>query len=197
MLDNLRQRAPQGPEKPSTVRGTGAMDTLDIRIEGDEGDYGRSASLRGAEEAKRQTIRARRKAEEQMSPTAAEKTFAKGVADGTYRENDIPASMNREKVLALADYYYAESTFKGVGGVQERATEIREQNETLAREVFERAEKAYRPMNMLEIEPAITPERVMRRSFGETIGEEINSTYFYPTQKNRSGKGALDQPDAR
>lgn len=187
MLDDLRQRAPQGPEKPSTVRGTGAMDTLDIRIEGDQGDYGRSAALRGAEEAKRQTIRARRKAEEQMSPTAAEKTFAKGVADGTYRENDIPASMEREKVLALADYYYAESTFKGVGGVQERATEIREQNETLAREVFEKAEKVYRPMNMLKMN-LNTPERVMRRSFGETIGEEINSTYFYPTQKNEAEK---------
>lgn len=187
MLDDLRQRAPQGPEKPSTVRGTGAMDTLDIRIEGDQGDYGRSAALRGAEEAKRQTIRARRKAEEQMSPTAAEKTFAKGVADGTYQENDIPASMEREKVLALADYYYAESTFKGVGGVQERATEIREQNETLAREVFEKAEKVYRPMNMLKMN-LNTPERVMRRSFGETIGEEINSTYFYPTQKNEAEK---------
>lgn len=187
MLDDLRQWAPQGPEKPSAVRGTGAMDTLDIRIEGDQGDYGRSATLRGAEEAKRQTIRARRKAEEQMSPTAAEKTFAKGVADGTYRENDIPASMEREKVLALADYYYAEGTFKGVGGVQERATEIREQNETLAREVFEKAEKAYRPMNMLKMN-LNTPERVMRRSFGETIGEEINSTYFYPTQKNEAEK---------
>lgn len=187
MLDDLRQRAPQGPEKPSTVRGTGAMDTLDIRIEGDQGGYGRSAALRGAEEAKRQTIRARRKAEEQMGPTAAEKAFAKGVADGTYRENDIPASMEREKVLALADYYYAESTFKGVGGVQERATEIREQNETLAREVFEKAEKVYRPMNMLKMN-LNTPERVMRRSFGETIGEEINSTYFYPTQKNEAEK---------
>lgn len=187
MLDDLRQRAPQGSEKPSTVRGTGAMDTLDIRIEGDQGDYGRSASLRGAEEAKRQTLRARRKAEEQMGPTAAEKAFAKGVADGAYRENDIPASMNREKVLALADYYYAESTFKGIGGVQERATEIREQNETLAREVFEKAEKSYRPMNMLKMN-LNTPERVMRRSFGETIGEEINSTYFYPTQKNEAEK---------
>lgn len=187
MLDDLRQRAPQGPEKPSAVRGTGAMDTLDIRIEGDQGDYGRSAALRGAEEAKRQTIRARRKAEEQMSPTAAEKTFAKGVADGTYQENDIPASMDREKVLALADYYYAESTFKGIGGVQERATEIREQNETLAKEVFEKAEKSYRPMNMLKMN-LNTPERVMRRSFGETIGEEINSTYFYPTQKNEAEK---------
>ena len=187
MLDDLRRQAPKGPEKPSTVRGTGAMDTLDIRIEGDQGDYGRSAALRGAEEAKRQTIRARRKAEEQMSPTAAEKTFAKGVADGTYQENDIPASMNREKVLALADYYYAESTFKGIGGVQERATEIREQNETLAKEVFEKAEKSYRPMNMLKMN-LNTPERVMRRSFGETIGEEINSTYFYPTQKNEAEK---------
>lgn len=187
MLDDLRQRAPQGPEKPSAVRGTGAMDTLDIRIEGDQGDYGRSAALRGAEEAKRQTIRARRKAEEQMSPTAAEKTFAKGVADGTYQENDIPASMNREKVLALADYYYAESTFKGIGGVQERATEIREQNETLAKEVFEKVEKSYRPMNMLKMN-LNTPERVMRRSFGETIGEEVNSTYFYPTQKNEAEK---------
>lgn len=187
MLDDLRRQAPQGPEKPSTVRGTGAMDTLDIRIEGDQGDYGRSASLRGAEEAKRQTLRARRKAEEQMGPTAAEKAFAKGVADGTYRENDIPASMNREKVLALADYYYAESTFKGIGGVQERATEIRARNETLAKEVFEKAEKSYRPMNMLKMN-LNTPERVMRRSFGETIGEEINSTYFYPTQKNEAEK---------
>ena len=187
MLDDLRRQAPKGPEKPSTVRGTGAMDTLDIRIEGDQGDYGRSAALRGAEEAKRQTIRARRKAEEQMSPTAAEKTFAKGVADGTYQENDIPASMNREKVLALADYYYAESTFKGIGGVQERATEIREQNETLAKEVFEKAEKSYRPMNMLKMN-LNTPERVMRRSFGETIGAESNSTYFSPTQKNEAEK---------
>lgn len=187
MLDDLRRQAPQGPEKPSTVRGTGAMDTLDIRIEGDQGDYALSVSLRGMEQARRKTTRERRKAEERLHPTAAEKTFAKGLADGIYQENDIPASMNREKVLALADYYYAESTFKGVGGVQERATEIREQNETLAKEVFEKAEKSYRPMNMLKMN-LNTPERVMRRSFGETIGEEINSTYFYPTQKNETEK---------
>ncbi len=49
-----------------------------------------------------------RKAERRLSATEAERNFASGVAAGIYAQEDIPTTMDADKVMELADYYWAE-----------------------------------------------------------------------------------------
>lgn len=187
---NSDSTIPQGAESvnegQAARRGTGALDELGVRIRGDQGDYDASAWIRGREEARRQTERARRQAEKRLNPTKGEKRFAHGIAEGDYTAADIPASMDRAAVAELAEYYAAEEGFKGTDSVKQRGQEIRQQNEDLARELLGEPED-YRPMPMLVMNER-TPERVMRRLFGEERGEAINQAYIYPVQQNEAEK---------
>lgn len=173
-------------EGQAARRGTGALDALGVRIAGDQGDYDASAWIRGREEAKKKTERARRQAEKRLNPTKGEKQFARGIADGDYTVEDIPASMDRAAVEELADYYTAEESFKSADSVKRRGQEIRQENEELARTLLGDAED-YRPMPMLVMNER-TPERVMRGLFGRERGEAMNRNYIYPIQQNEAEK---------
>lgn len=197
---NVRDVPPQGSSTDSTIpqsadpvnegqptrRGSGALDTLGVRIAGDQGDYAASAWIRGREEAKKRTERARRQAENRLNPTKGEKRFARGIAEGDYTAEDIPASMDRAAVEELADYYAAEESFKSADSVKRRSQEIRQENEELARELLGEPED-YRPMPMLVMNER-TPERVMRGLFGRERGEAMNRNYIYPVQQNEAEK---------
>lgn len=197
---NVRNVPPQGSSTDSTIpqstdpvnegqparRGSGALDTLGVRIAGDQGDYAASAWIRGREEAKKRTERARRQAEKRLNPTKGEKRFARGIAEGDYTAEDIPASMDRAAVEELADYYAAEESFKSADSVKRRSQEIRQENEELARELLGEPED-YRPMPMLVMNER-TPERVMRGLFGRERGEAMNRNYIYPVQQNEAEK---------
>lgn len=156
------------------------------RVVGDQGDYTNTMFLRGADQGKKDTIRARRQAEARLQPTRGEKKFAKGIANGDYTVEDIPASMSRATVTELADYYTAENSYKTVDGVRERGRQIREQNERMAAELF-KDEGGFKPISMLKMNER-TPERVMRNIFGDRQGEIINEKYIYPVQQNEAGK---------
>lgn len=173
-------------EGQAARRGTGALDALGVRIAGDQGDYDASAWIRGREEAKKKTERARRQAEKRLNPTKGEKQFARGIAQGDYTAEDIPASMDRAAVEELADYYAAEESFKSADSVKRRGQEIRQENEELARTLLGDAED-YRPMPMLVMNER-TPERVMRGLFGQERGEAMNRNYIYPVQQNEAEK---------
>ena len=156
------------------------------KVVGDQGDYTNTEYLRGSDEAKKKTTRARRQAEARLQPTRSEKKFAKGIAAGDYTVEDIPASMSRATVTELADYYTAENSFKSVDGVQERGRKIREKTERLAAELF-KGEGSFKPISMLKMNER-TPERVMRSIFGDRQGEIINENYIYPVQQNEAEK---------
>lgn len=156
------------------------------QVVGDQGDYTNTAFLRGADQGKKDTARARRQAEARLQPTRGEKLFAKGIANGDYTVEDIPASMRRATVTELADCYTAENSYKAVDGVRERGRQIREQNERMAAELF-KDEEAFKPISMLKMNER-TPERVMRNIFGDRQGEIINEKYIYPVQQNEAGK---------
>ena len=173
---------PQRPRKQNR----NAMDTLGIHPVDDLADYSDTEYLRGSDEAKKKTSRARRQAEARLQPTRGEKKFAKGIANGDYTVDDIPASMSRATVTELADYYTAENSFKNTDGVQERGREIREETERLAAEMFH-DEDSFRPISMLKMNER-TPERVMRNIFGDRRGEQINEMYIYPVQQNEAEK---------
>lgn len=182
----IPQSADPVNEGKAARRGTGALDALGVRIAGDQGDYDASAWIRGREEAKKKTERARRQAEKRLNPTKGEKQFARGIAQGDYTAEDIPASMDRAAVEELADYYAAEESFKSADSVKRRGQEIRQENEELARTLLGDAED-YRPMPMLVMNER-TPERVMRGLFGQERGEAMNRNYIYPVQQNEAEK---------
>ena len=182
----IPQSADPVNEGQAPRRGTGALDALGVRIAGDQGDYDASAWIRGREEAKKKTEWARRQAEKRLNPTKGEKQFARGIAQGDYTAEDIPASMDRAAVEELADYYTAEESFKSADSVQRRGQEIRQENEELARTLLGDAED-YRPMPMLVMNER-TPERVMRGLFGQERGEAMNRNYIYPVQQNEAEK---------
>lgn len=182
----IPQSADPVNEGQAARRGTGALDALGVRIAGDQGDYDASAWIRGREEAKKKTERARRQAEKRLNPTKGEKQFARGIAQGDYTAEDIPASMDRAAVEELADYYAAEESFKSADSVKRRGQEIRQENEELARTLLGDAED-YRPMPMLVMNER-TPERVMRGLFGRERGEAMNRNYIYPVQQNEAEK---------
>ena len=168
-----------------TGRGSGALDTLGVRVAGDLGEYRNAAQLRGMEEGRKKTVRARQQAERRLDPTRAEKAFARGIAEGDYTASEIPASMRRATVEELADYYAAEDSFKQ-SGVKMRGQEIRRETEQLAQELIGE-DQAYRKLPMLLMNEK-TPERVMRSLFGDEKGEEINRNYIYPVQQNEAEK---------
>lgn len=189
-VDDLsRQAAGTGPntvpQKPRK-QNRNAMDTLGIHPVDDLADYSNTEYLRGSDEAKKVTTKARRQAEARLQPTRSEKKFAKGIAAGDYTVEDIPASMSRATVTELADYYTAENSFKSVDGVQERGRQIREKTERLAAELF-KDEGSFKPISMLKMNER-TPERVMRSIFGDRQGEIINENYIYPVQQNEAEK---------
>lgn len=187
--DLRRQAAGAGPntvpQKPRQ-QNKNAMDTLGIHPVDDLADYSNTEYLRGSDEAKKATTKARRQAEARLQPTRSEKKFAKGIAAGDYTVEDIPASMRRATVTELVDYYTAENSFKSVDGVQERGRQIREKTERLAAELF-KGEGSFKPISMLKMNER-TPERVMRRIFGDRQGEIINENYIYPVQQNEAEK---------
>ena len=174
------QRSQQAA-KPTPVERLGGP-----RVVGDQGDYTNTDFLRGADQGKKATSKARRQAEARLQPTRSEKLFAKGIANGDYTVEDIPASMSRATVTELADYYAAENSYKAADGVWERGRQIRAQNEQMAAELF-KDEGGFKPISMLKMNER-TPERVMRNIFGDRQGEIINEKYIYPVQQNEAGK---------
>lgn len=197
---NVRNVPPQGPsfynsiissasdsvKNPRPTRGSGALDALGVHVQGDLGEYTGAQLLRGREEGRKQTVKARQQAERRLNPTRGEKTFAKGIAQGDYTAADIPASMHRAVVEELADYYTAEDSFKAVDGVKMRGQEIREETEQLARDLLKDDDNA-RMISMLRMNE-MTPERAMRKIFGDELGETVNRTYIYPVQQNEAEK---------
>ena len=188
-LSNSDSTIPQGSDSVKNsepARGSGALDKLGVYVAGDLGDYTSALQMRSRETGKKKTAQARRQAERRLQPTRGEKNFAQGIAQGDYTPADIPASMRRQVVEELADYYTAENSFKAVDGVKIRGQEIREETENLARELL-REDTAYHPIPMLLMNEK-TPERVMRRLFGDRQGEQMNQTYIYPVQQNEAEK---------
>lgn len=176
------------PQKGADVKDTSsAMKALGLdNITGDLGEYRNTDFLRGADAARKQTVRERRKAEARLHPTNAEKKFARGIANGDFSVEDIPASMSRAVVEEMADRYYAEASYGKRSGLQDRGAEIRRRTEEMARELFE-DEESYHPISMLKMNER-TPERVMRSIYGAEQGEKINEAYIYPIQRNEANK---------
>ena len=154
--------------------GTKALEKLGVKIENSAGDYSVVDQLIANDQAAKTIQRETRKAIKRLGATPKEQNFARNIASGLYDEEDIPTTMNRGKVMQLADYYSAEKSMS-TDLIKERRREIserlQEKMEDLFDEHFEgeftagKRGKGIAPESGLALYHR-TPQRSMRAIFG-------------------------------
>lgn len=192
--------AQQATEKAERLRdkgkdefkGTEALKKLGVEIENSAGDYSNVEQLVANDRAAKTIQRETRKAIKRLGATPKEQNFALNIASGLYDEADIPATMNRGKVVELADYYSAEQSMS-TGFIRQRRGEIKDQlqekMEDLFDEKFEGEFAGGTPKKGIAPESGFalyhrTPQRSMRAIFGWDRGQKINEAIFEPVYTN-------------
>lgn len=172
--------------------GTKALEKLGVKIENSAGDYSVVDQLIANDQAAKTIQRETRKAIKRLGATPKEQNFARNIAFGLYDEEDIPTTMNRGKVMQLADYYSAEKSMS-TDLIKERRREISERLQEKMEDLFdERFEGEFTaPKRGKGIAPESglalyhrTPQRSMRAIFGWDRGQQINEAIFEPVYVN-------------
>lgn len=192
--------AQQAAEKAERLRdkgkdefkGTEALEKLGVKIENSAGDYSNVEQLIANDRAAKTIQRETRKAIKRLGATPKEQNFALNIASGLYDEADIPATMNRGKVVELADYYSAERSMS-TDFIRQRRTEINESLQEKMEDLFdehfdgeftkEKSGKGIAPESGFALYHR-TPQRSMRAIFGWKRGEKINEAIFEPVYVN-------------
>lgn len=192
--------AQQAAEKAERLRdkgkdefkGTEALEKLGVKIENSAGDYSNVEQLIANDRAAKTIQRETRKAIKRLGVTPKEQNFALNIASGLYDEADIPATMNRGKVVELADYYSAEQSMS-TDFIRQRRAEINENLQEKMKDLFdehfdgeftkEKSGKGISPESGFALYHR-TPQRSMRAIFGWKRGEKINEAIFEPVYVN-------------
>lgn len=192
--------AQQAAEKAERLRdkgkdefkGTEALEKLGVKIENSAGDYSNDEQLIANDRAAKTIQRETRKAIKRLGATPKEQNFALNIASGLYDEADIPATMNRGKVVELADYYSAEQSMS-TDFIRQRRAEINENLQEKMKDLFdehfdgeftkEKSGKGIAPESGFALYHR-TPQRSMRAIFGWKRGEKINEAIFEPVYVN-------------
>lgn len=185
----LEQRAEQ--EKAERMKnvskenftGTPALERLGVKVENSVGIYDFIPSLIESDRAAKSIRKEMRRAERRLNATAAERNFASGVAAGIYSQEDIPSTMNAEKVMELADYYWAERAVSADLIRQQRADINKALSEKM-QELFKDSD-AFKPSRSIVLNHR-TPERNMLHIFGDERGAAINAAIFDPVAVNEA-----------
>lgn len=192
--------AQQAAEKAERLRdkgkdefkGTEALEKLGVKIENSAGNYSNVEQLIANDRAAKTIQRETRKAIKRLGATPKEQNFALNIASGLYDEADIPATMNRGKVVELADYYSAEQSMS-TDFIRQRRAEINENLQEKMKDLFdehfdgeftkEKSGKGISPESGFALYHR-TPQRSMRAIFGWKRGEKINEAIFEPVYVN-------------
>ncbi len=163
--------------------GTPALQKIGVKIDNSVGIYSHLRQLMENDRAAKQIQRETHRAERRLGATDAERNFASGIAAGVYNASDIPASMNRDKVMELADYYWAEQAVAD--------DRIRKQREQIGRALEEKMEELFKDSDEFKPSRAITlnyrtPQRNMLHIFGDERGKAINEALFDPVAVNEA-----------
>lgn len=165
--------------------GSDALKNLGIRIANSVGLYGNTQQLIENDRAARSVRKEIKRAERRLQATDAEKNFASGVAAGIYGEADIPPSMDTDTVMELADYYWAEKAVQN-DLIREQRTKINRNLDEWVRRLMDGVDDTKTKVPAAVIMRNRTPERNMRRIFGNARGDAINDYLFRPTQDNEA-----------
>lgn len=165
--------------------GSDALKNLGIRIANSVGLYGNTQQLIENDRAAKSVRKEIKRAERRLQATDAEKNFASGVAAGIYGEADIPPSMDADTVMELADYYWAEKAVQN-DLIREQRTKINRNLDERVRRLMDGVDDTKTKVPAAVIMRNRTPERNMRRIFGNAKGDEINDYLFRPVQDNEA-----------
>ena len=185
----LEQRAAQ--EKAERMKniskedftGTPALERLGVKVENSVGIYEFIPSLIESDRAAKSIRKEMRRAERRLNATAAERNFASGVAAGVYSQEDIPSTMNADKVMELADYYWAERAVSA-DLIRQQRTDINKALSEKMQELFKDSD-AFKPSRSIVLNHR-TPERNMLHIFGDERGAAINAAIFDPVAVNEA-----------
>ena len=185
----LEQRAAQ--EKAERMKniskedftGTPALEHLGVKVENSVGIYEFIPSLIESDRAAKSIRKEMRRAERRLNATAAERNFASGVAAGVYSQEDIPSTMNADKVMELADYYWAERAVSA-DLIRQQRTDINKALSEKMQELFKDSD-AFKPSRSIVLNHR-TPERNMLHIFGDERGAAINAAIFDPVAVNEA-----------
>lgn len=165
--------------------GSDALKDLGIRIANSVGLYGNTQQLIENDRAAKSVRKEIKRAERRLQATDGEKNFASGVAAGIYGEADIPPSMDADTVMELADYYWAEKAVQN-DLIREQRTKINRNLDERVRRLMDGVDDTKAKVPAAVIMRNRTPERNMRRIFGNAKGDEINDYLFRPVQDNEA-----------
>lgn len=197
LSDRSAQQAAEKAERlrdkgKDEFKGTEALEKLGVKIENSAGDYSNVGQLIANDRAAKTIQRETRKAIKRLGATPKEQNFALNIASGLYDEADIPATMNRGKVVELADYYSAEQSMS-TDFIRQRRAEINENLQEKMKDLFdehfdgeftkEKSGKGISPESGFALYHR-TPQRSMRAIFGWKRGEKINEAIFEPVYVN-------------
>lgn len=180
--DSAKRERLRNISKESFI-GTPALQKLGVRIENSVGIYHFIQSMIENDKAAKSIRKEMRKAERRLAATEAERDFASGVAAGIYTQGDIPTTMDADKVMELADYYWAERAVA--------SDMIRQQRVEINRALAEKMEELFKDADDFKPSSAIilnnrTPERNMLHIFGDERGAAINAAIFDPVAVNEA-----------
>ena len=164
-------------------QGTENLEKLGVKVAGSVANYRIVDQLIENAEASKAVRRDIRKAERRLNASQKEKAFASSLAAGVMDETDIPASMDRNTVLELADYYILE---RGVA-----RNDLRTRRNEMYAAVDREVETLMRDREAYHISSAPvmmwrTPQRSMIRMFGREQGQKIYDYFFAPVAANEA-----------
>ena len=164
-------------------QGTEHLEKLGVKVAGSVANYRIVDQLIENAEAAKAVRRDIRKAERRLNASQKEKAFASSLAAGVMDETDIPASMDRNTVLELADYYILE---RGVA-----RNDLRTRRNEMYAGVDREVETLMRDREAYHISSAPvmmwrTPQRSMIRMFGREQGQKIYDFFFAPVAANEA-----------
>lgn len=164
-------------------KGSPALEKLDIKIDGSVVNYDRTEQMLSRAKAVKNINRMIVKAERRMKPTPGERKYAAGIAAGYYDMSDIPANMDEDKVMDLAELQMNKRAL-GRDMLQQQRININRNLDMKMQQLFKDSDE-YKVSKALVLNYR-TPQRNMLKIFGDEQGQKINREVFDPVARNEA-----------
>lgn len=180
---------PEGVRK-ADFSASPALEKIGVKIDGSVVDYETTQQIRQAEDARFNIQKTIKSTIRRYGATNKEVAHAKSIAEGIDSYFDVPESCRFHVVSELAGLYMDER-MAGNNLVSQRKIAIKTALLDKAIEMFPKDKQIqenpdlFNPTKLLTMNYR-TPERNMRKIFGDELGGQIYDYYFAPVQANEA-----------
>lgn len=180
---------PEGVRKEA-FSASPALEKIGVKIDGSVVDYETTQQIRQAEDARFNIQKTIKSTIRRYGATNKEVAHAKSIAEGIDSYFDVPESCRFHVVSELAGLYMDER-MAGNNLVSQRKIAIKTALLDKAIEMFPQEKQIqenpglFNPTKLLTMNYR-TPERNMRKIFGDELGGQIYDYYFAPVQANEA-----------